>query len=56
MKGTDDRYEELLSTRSRSRRLAEQVLEQVPDEVRDQVLEQVPEDVRDQIPTRFSHS
>ncbi len=56
MKGSEDRYDELLSTRSRSRRLAEQVLDQVPDEVREQVLGQVPEDVRDQIPTRYSHS
>jgi hypothetical protein len=55
MKGTDERYEELLSTRSRSRRLAEQVLDQVPAEVREQVLDQVPEDVRDQLSTGFSH-
>ena len=56
MRGSDERYEELLSTRSRSRRLAEQVLEQVPDEAQAQVLDQIPQDVRDQIPTRFSPS
>jgi uncharacterized membrane protein len=56
MKGGDERYEELLSTRSRSPRLAAQVLEQVPDEVREQVREQIPEDVRDQLPTTFTTS
>lgn len=56
MKGADDRYEELLSTRSRSAKLAQHVLEEVPAEAREQVREQIPEDVRDQIPTTFRTS
>jgi drug/metabolite transporter (DMT)-like permease len=56
MKGGDERYEELLSTRSRSARLAQHVVETVPEEAREQVREQIPQDVRDQISSGLTHS
>jgi drug/metabolite transporter (DMT)-like permease len=47
MKGGDDRYAEMLSLRSRSKRLVEAVQDQLPAEI----IEQLPADVIDHLPT-----
>jgi drug/metabolite transporter (DMT)-like permease len=59
MKGDDERYSEMLSLRSRSKRLVEAVQDQVPLEVIEQlppdVIEHLPPDVIEHLPSGSGH-